>query len=202
MPDVDGEPGPFPNHLALEESPAGYHDSNASHFSGRSRSRSRASHRRHSEFLHHGSAGAVGFLRRFDSPAEFDEFDGLVRCESPERMEDGREGRTIFLDVAITRGGRAVSRARSRWSVMAPRERDLEDPPVGRWMVGGAPGGGRWAADGKRHRSPSPVFSARKTREFLSPKPRRPATFDFDAWDRERASRSTLALDWSLGFRR
>lgn len=41
----------------------------------------------------------------------------------------------------------------------------------------------------------SPIFSARKTRGFLSPKPTRAARFDFDVWNRDRASRSSLTLD-------
>jgi hypothetical protein len=48
-----------------------------------------------------------------------------------------------------------------------------------------------------RSRAVSPVFSARRTREFLSPKPTRAARFDFDAWGCDRASRSSLAI----GFR-
>lgn len=41
-----------------------------------------------------------------------------------------------------------------------------------------------------------PVFAARQTREFLSPKPTRamPARFDFDAWGCGRRSRNELAL--------
>lgn len=45
-----------------------------------------------------------------------------------------------------------------------------------------------------RSRAVSPVFSARRTREFLSPTPTRAARFDFDAWGCDRASRSSLAL--------
>lgn len=45
-----------------------------------------------------------------------------------------------------------------------------------------------------RSRAVSPVFSARRTREFLSPKPTRAARFDFSAWGCDRASRSSLAL--------
>lgn len=45
-----------------------------------------------------------------------------------------------------------------------------------------------------RSRGASPVFAARRTREFLSPKPKRPARFDFGAWGCDRASRSSLAL--------
>ncbi|KAL2127994.1 hypothetical protein VTI74DRAFT_9867 [Chaetomium olivicolor] len=47
-----------------------------------------------------------------------------------------------------------------------------------------------------RSRAVSPVFSARKTRELLSPKPTRAATarFDFGAWGVDPASRSSLAL--------
>ncbi|KAK4184581.1 hypothetical protein QBC35DRAFT_525433 [Podospora australis] len=51
----------------------------------------------------------------------------------------------------------------------------------------------------RRPRSPSrapspPIFVARKTKEFLSPVPTRVARFDFDAWGRDRASKSSLAL--------
>ncbi|GAB1312397.1 hypothetical protein MFIFM68171_02607 [Madurella fahalii] len=45
-----------------------------------------------------------------------------------------------------------------------------------------------------RSRGVSPIFSARKTREFLSPRPTRAARFDFDTWSRDRAS-SSQALD-------
>jgi hypothetical protein len=45
-----------------------------------------------------------------------------------------------------------------------------------------------------RPREVSPVFSARLTREFLSPKPTRAARFDFRAWGCDRASRSALDL--------
>ncbi|KAL2015191.1 hypothetical protein VTK56DRAFT_6078 [Thermocarpiscus australiensis] len=38
------------------------------------------------------------------------------------------------------------------------------------------------------------IFSARRTREFLSPRPTRAARFDFDAWGCDRASRTSLAL--------
>ncbi|KAK1830215.1 hypothetical protein QBC39DRAFT_115241 [Podospora conica] len=197
MPNIDGEPAPFWNHLALEDTPARHHGSNASCFSGRSRSRSRHAHRQDAEFSHDGTMGAVGFLRRFDAATGFDGFDGLVRCESPERTDDGdmgERGGTIYLDVTTSRGGRAVSRARSRWTVMAPRDRDLDDPPVRRWTFDSTTSDTRRGVSGKRPRSPSPVFSARKTKEFLSPKPRRPERFDYDAWGRERASRSMLAL--------
>ncbi|KAK0753661.1 hypothetical protein B0T18DRAFT_20673 [Schizothecium vesticola] len=197
MPNLDGEPVPFLKQLALEESPAGYHGSNASCFSGRPRSRSRHPHQQDAEFPHHGALGVVGFLRRFDAAAGFDGFDGLVRCESPDLTDDndvGEPGERIFLDVITTRGGRAASRARSRWTVMAPRERELDDPPVRRWTFDGPTNDSRCGASVKRPRSPSPVFSARKTREFLSPRPRRPERFDYDAWGRERASRSMLAL--------
>lgn len=197
MPNLDGEPVPFLKQLALEESPAGYRGSNASCFSGRSRSRSRHPHQQDAEFSHHGAVGVVGFLTRFDASAGFDGCDGLVRCESPGRTDDndfGERGGRIFLDVTTTRGGRAASRPRSRWTVMAPRERELEDPPVRRWTVDGPTNDSRFGVSGKRPRSPSPVFSARKTREFLSPKPRRPERFDYDGWGRERASRSMLAL--------
>ncbi|KXX77384.1 hypothetical protein MMYC01_207212 [Madurella mycetomatis] len=44
-------------------------------------------------------------------------------------------------------------------------------------------------------RGVSPIFSARKTREFLSPKPTRAARFDFDVWNHDRASRSSQTLD-------
>jgi hypothetical protein len=45
-----------------------------------------------------------------------------------------------------------------------------------------------------RSRAASPVFSARRTREFLSPRPTRAARFDFGAWGCDRASRSSLGL--------
>lgn len=197
MPNLDGEPVPFLKQLALEESPAGYRGSSASCFSGRSRSRSRHPHPQDAELSLHAALGVVGFLRRFDASADFGGYDGLARCESPDRTDDndvGERGGRVFLDVTTTRGGRGVSRPRSRWTVMAPRERELEDPPVRRWTVDGPTNDGRFGVSGKRPRSPSPVFSARKTREFLSPKPRRPERFDYDAWGRERASRSMLAL--------
>lgn len=197
MPNFDGEPVPFLKQLALEESPAGYRGSNASCFSGRSRSRPRHPQQQDAEFSHPGAAGVVGFLRRFDTPAGFDGYDGLVRCESPDRTDDneiGERGGRVILDVTTTRGGRGISRPRSRWTVMAPRDRELEDPPVRRWTFDGPTTDSRCGVSGKRPRSPSPVFSARKTREFLSPKPRRPERFDYDAWGRERASRSMLAL--------
>lgn len=41
-------------------------------------------------------------------------------------------------------------------------------------------------------RAVSPVFSARRTRDFLSPIPTRTARFDFGAWGCDRASRSSL----------
>ncbi|KAK3898040.1 hypothetical protein C8A05DRAFT_38387 [Staphylotrichum tortipilum] len=47
-----------------------------------------------------------------------------------------------------------------------------------------------------RSRAVSPVFSARKTREFLSPRPTRAARFDFDAWGCERGSASSISLGW------
>ncbi|KAL2259296.1 hypothetical protein VTK26DRAFT_7075 [Humicola hyalothermophila] len=43
-----------------------------------------------------------------------------------------------------------------------------------------------------RSRGVSPVFSARRTREVLSPKPTRPARFDFGAWGCDRRSRISL----------
>ncbi|KAK4150959.1 hypothetical protein C8A00DRAFT_45752 [Chaetomidium leptoderma] len=45
-----------------------------------------------------------------------------------------------------------------------------------------------------RSRAVSPVFSARRTREFLSPRPTKAARFDFGAWGCDRASRSSLGL--------
>ena len=45
-----------------------------------------------------------------------------------------------------------------------------------------------------RSRAVSPIFSARKTREFLSPKPTRAARFDFGAWGCDTGSRSSLGL--------
>ena len=45
-----------------------------------------------------------------------------------------------------------------------------------------------------RSRGVSPVFSARRTREFLSPKPTRAALFDFGAWGCDRRSRTSLAM--------
>ena len=45
-----------------------------------------------------------------------------------------------------------------------------------------------------RSRAVSPTFLARKTREFLSPKPTRAARFDFGAWGCDPGSRSSLGL--------
>lgn len=45
-----------------------------------------------------------------------------------------------------------------------------------------------------RSRAVSPVFSARRTREFLSPRPTRAARFDFGAWGCDRGSASSVAL--------
>ncbi|KAK4039566.1 hypothetical protein C8A01DRAFT_46977 [Parachaetomium inaequale] len=61
------------------------------------------------------------------------------------------------------------------------------------WLRPGPPRG--WTQPlPPRSRAASPAFSARRTREFLSPKPTRAARFDFGAWGCDRASRSSLAL--------
>jgi hypothetical protein len=71
---------------------------------------------------------------------------------------------------------------------------------------GGGGGGAGWTHPhhplplrAPRSRAVSPVFSARRTREFLSPRPRRAARFDFGAWGVERASRSSLGLGLGHG---
>ncbi|KAH6855341.1 hypothetical protein B0I37DRAFT_54334 [Chaetomium sp. MPI-CAGE-AT-0009] len=62
-----------------------------------------------------------------------------------------------------------------------------------RWSRPGPPRG--WTHPlSPRSRAVSPVFSATRTRECLSPKPTRAARFDFRAWGCDRASRSSLAL--------
>lgn len=53
-----------------------------------------------------------------------------------------------------------------------------------------------WTYPRHRETSPAPAFfAARRTREFLAPKPRRAAErFDFNAWGCDRASKSSLTL--------
>jgi hypothetical protein len=83
--------------------------------------------------------------------------------------------------------------------VMGEEELDDFRAPsrASRWSKPGSSRG--WTDPGpprplSRSRAVSPIFSARKTREFLSPKPTRAARFDFGAWGCDRASRSSLAL--------
>ncbi|KAK1758307.1 hypothetical protein QBC47DRAFT_458462 [Echria macrotheca] len=139
-----------------------------------------------------GAYAASGFLRRSDVAAQM-QMDDWERCASPEGLEDGPE--------VLGMRPRGVSRARSRWTMVAygagdfagGREPSPEPAPQRRWTYDSTFGVER-ARPRSRSRGSPPVFSARKTREFLSPKPVRAARFDFDAWGRERASRSMLAL--------
>ena len=92
---------------------------------------------------------------------------------------------------------RAPSRAPSRFGGMS---RANTMPSMGLPLERERGGGGR-----SRSRAPvtTIIFSARKTREFLSPTPTRAGRgakrFDFEAWDRERRSRSMLDLGLGSG---
>ncbi|KAK5656564.1 hypothetical protein OQA88_4543 [Cercophora sp. LCS_1] len=132
-----------------------------------------------------------GFLRRPDLAAPVAAWE---RCASPERMDD--EVLEVVLETGRQRAPSRARSTRSRWTMMEyrggaeePEGPEMELPPSRRWtydvtLVG-------------REKEPEPVFSARKTREFLSPKPKRAATFDFDAWG-TKGSRSMLALGLGL----
>ncbi|KAK3364476.1 hypothetical protein B0T25DRAFT_563495 [Lasiosphaeria hispida] len=131
------------------------------------------------------------------------------------RVTLGRE-EGLVLDVS-TRRGRAPSVARSRWGGESgyrgffggeeeiyeePEEVEMPLPPPMGGVRGMSPAR-RWTVecgfpDAPRSRGVSPVFSARRTREFLSPKPTRAARFDFDAWGKEHGSRSALTLPLGL----
>ncbi|KAK0655143.1 hypothetical protein B0T16DRAFT_396262 [Cercophora newfieldiana] len=182
--DLDGERAPAMRMIEGSPQRSGRELSVASYYSRRERDPSTARAR-----VQRPMEAAAGFLRRSDAttmvPAAWE------RCESPERMAEDDEMR---LEVSRRRG---VSRARSRWTMAeygGGRGRSPSPaPPVRRWTVDTSGFRGRSKSRGRE-----PVFSARKTREFLSPKPKRAEKFDFDAWGRERASRSMLALGLGL----
>jgi len=145
---------------------------------------------------------SAGFLKWSDAAASVNApVAAWERCASPERIADND------YDDEEALGGsrpRAVSKARSRWTMMEyqGRERSPTPPPTRRWTFDASQNHRNTCADqvadrynrGRSRERPSPIFSARKTREFLSPKPKRATKFDFDTWGRERGSRSMLNL--------
>ncbi|KAK4200113.1 hypothetical protein QBC40DRAFT_201185 [Triangularia verruculosa] len=74
----------------------------------------------------------------------------------------------------------------------APSQREWTYPTVN--PVSEPPGPSRSVVLRRRSMSPGepPIFCARKTKELLSPVPVRAARFDFDAWGKDRNSRSSL----------
>ena len=97
---------------------------------------------------------------------------GVLLLDAPPLLTMEPDAMTDEDDVHPVR---PPSRA-SRWSKPGPTRRNRTHPLP------------------PRSRAVSPVFSARRTREFLSPKPTRAARFDFGAWGCDRASRSSLVL--------
>lgn len=185
------------------------------------RERSMSRHRQACQAAAIGGSGssantASGFLRRSDAAQHHEhqlqlQIAAWERCASPEGFDDHDHGENYKRGLP-----RAVSRARSRWTMVAyghdhhqesevepEPEPELPMPVMRRWTFDVA--GPSQHRDRERSRSRGreryplpPVFSARRTREFLSPKPRRAADrFDFDTWG-QRGSTSMLALGLGL----
>ncbi|KAH6628756.1 hypothetical protein F5144DRAFT_324045 [Chaetomium tenue] len=101
--------------------------------------------------------------------------DGLLLLEGPLALTMELDAMTDDEDDVHRQHGMQLQSRESSWSRPGPPKS---------WTYPLSP----------RPRAVSPVFSARRTREFLSPTPTRAARFDFDAWGCGRSSRSSLAL--------